>query len=397
MLRLLAVLPMWKPPLATADGLAWETTLLRAQRMESLGILAGGIAHDFNNLLQVIIGTLALAQETLPVGSRTSALLHDVDAAAMRASHLTDELLAFTSAPPEESRPISLNALLDDVARLLRRSLDPRIRLELDLASDGPLILGDAARVRQAFLNVLLNARDACPVSGRITVRTEVMRDARDTSRRIACVEIADDGVGMTQEVRAHAFEPFFTTKSSHGSTGLGLAMVQATVAALRGSVTIDSAEGRGTTVRFSFPSDEEVLVEAVSSEHLQWRGAETILVVDDEPAVLAMAERVLRPRGYRTHVTASAREAVALIRDATLPIDLVILDLVMPEMSGLDAYLLMRAARPTLRVLLSSGYSTNELAQEVTRRGVQGYLPKPYRVEDLLTEVRRVLDESRA
>lgn len=375
-----------------------EEHLLQAQKMESIGTLAGGIAHDFNNILGTMIGYLGVLKEDLPSDTQLHTYFEMVERSAMRAAELTRQLLGFARRGKMEVRSVDLAALCNDVVQLFRATLDGKIDLRSYFPDDLAKIEGDSSQLHHVVLNLCMNARDAMPDGGvlEVSLSPALAPDpgAGDATslRRYVVLSVRDTGVGMDDQVRARMFEPFFTTKEPGKGTGLGLAMVYGIVHNHGGFLDVRSTVGGGTTVEVYLPvannAEED---EAVNSDVAEGAG-EMILVVDDEEPLCNLLRHVLVRRGYRVMSATSGEEAVRLYQQHRDEIDLVVLDMTMPGLSGQETFQAIRAIDPTARVLLSSGYAQEGAAQEVLRRGARGFLQKPYLITELAGKVHEIL-----
>lgn len=393
-------------------GIFWDVTdqrnleaqLRQAHKMEAVGQLAGGIAHDFNNLLTGILGNLSLAIADLPAGNPSRELLTNAEVAALRAAELTRQMLGFSRRTPLRPQPLDLNAAIEETVRLLRRTFDPRIQVEVKAAPDLWKAEGDAGQIGQVLMNLCLNARDAMPRGGALTLETaNVTLDATGARSSIegrpgefVLLRICDTGIGMAPEVQEHIFEPFFTTKEPGKGTGLGLAMVFGIVKQHQGWIQCTSEVGQGTVFDIYLPRLAVTAAPSAAPAALDGvrGGRETILLADDEEVVGRLGQTILERHGYRVLTAADGAEAVEIYRRQPDDIDLVILDLAMPRLSGAEALSELRTINPVVRVLISSGYSSDEDLRAVERAGVLGFVAKPYRPADLARRVRTALDE---
>ncbi|MGH2979119.1 MAG: PAS domain-containing protein, partial [Solirubrobacterales bacterium] len=361
-----------------------EAELHQTQRLESIGQLAGGVAHDFNNLLAVILNYAGFVRDRAsdPAVQEDAA---EIERAAERAAALTRQLLTFGSREVVRPTNLDLNEVLHDMANLLGRTLGDRVTLELRLAGELWQVCADRGQLEQVLINLALNSRDAMPAGGALRIETWNVEGRGGRGPRVRLV-VRDDGGGMTAEVREHAFEPFFTTKATGEGTGLGLATVYGIVKGAGGDVTIDSEPGRGAQVTVELPA----VVSPVSRAGQDIpSGARRVLLVDDEEPVRRIASRILARHGYDVVAPATPEEALAMVSAATGgEFDLLVTDIVMPQMSGPDLVARARESRPGLKVLFMSGYS--DRAGEVAGEAV--FLSKPFDEQALLDKVREAL-----
>ena len=381
-----------------------EAQLRQAQKMEAVGQLAGGIAHDFNNLLTAIRGFTELVRSDLPEGDAHRADLDQVVLAADRATELARQLLAFSRRQVLQPRVVDPAGIVDGISPMLRRLLGEHIEFVTHAVPGLGLIRVDPSQLEQVILNLALNARDAMPDGGQLTIETvNVELDAAYASTHaevtpgpFMLLAVSDTGTGMAPETQDHAFEPFFTTKGPGKGTGMGLATVFGIVKQSGGSIYLYSEPGEGTTVRIYLPRVDEAPAPA-SGEPVEVRpapsGTETILLVEDEPAVRAFAERALAEQGYTVLSAADAPAALALAAAHAGSIELLVTDVVMPGLQGHQLAERLAAERPDLRVLYVSGFTENS----VIHHGVLGadisFLPKPFSAEALGRAVRQTVD----
>jgi signal transduction histidine kinase len=381
----------------TADGLTLafitdiservtlQQQFLQSQKLESVGQLAGGVAHDFNNLLTVISGYAHMGLEDLAPNDASRDAFREIADAASRAAALTGQLLAFSRRQRATPRVISLNELLRNVEKMLRRLIGEHIEL-IVIEGEIPTVLADPGQIEQVVMNLAVNARDAMPDGGRLTISTASQRGGQ-----AAALRVADTGSGMTAEVQAHIFEPFFTTKEQGKGTGLGLSTVYGIVKQAAGEVLVESEPGRGTTFTVVLPAAGEPLQTAAEKEGAApASGAETVLVAEDEPGVRKFVSAVLASRGYRVLEASTGREALDVAARYDGPIHLLVSDIVMPELGGMELAVQLRERRPDLAILHMSGYSDHLPALDD-----EALLQKPFSATTLLRRVREVLDGS--
>ena len=383
-----------------------EEQLWHAQKMEAVGQLAGGIAHDFNNLLTAILGYCSLVLDDVPQDAALRSDLEEIRTAGERAASLTRQLLAFSRRQMLQPQLVDVNALVAGLAKLLRRLMGEDVELVTTLGSDLPVVRADPASLEQVLVNLAVNARDAMAGGGRLTIDTRVVDlDAAFaathipmTSGRYVMVSVADTGTGMDPVTRGRIFEPFFTTKEQGKGVGLGLATVYGIVKQNGGYIWVDSEVGSGTTFSVYLPPAEVAAsvrpVDGAAKDDRRRRGWETVLLVEDEDAVRALAREVLRRHGY---VVLEARHGVEALRLAERhpdAIHLLISDVVMPHMSGSELAARLSADRPKMKVLFMSGY-TDRLGLHRDQTSGAAFVQKPFTPEALARKVRSVLDET--
>ena len=373
-----------------------------AQKMESVGRLAGGVAHDFNNLLTVIEGYTGLALEATPPEAGVWNDLQEIRTASQRAAALTRQLLAFARKQVTEPKILDLNELLERAAGLLRPLVGANMRLDVRRTEGLGRVRADPGQIEQVIVNLVVNARDAMPAGGRITVEAGD-RDLDDVyvrehigvaPGRYVVLSVTDTGVGIPKDVRSQLFEPFFTTKEAGKGTGLGLATCYGIVKQHGGNIWCYSEVGWGTTFKVYLPRADGLADPAPSLPATPVpRGTETVLLVDDEPAIRRIASRALTSAGYAVHEASNGREALTTATTVAGKIDLLVTDLMMPEMGGVELTRRLRAARPDLRILFTSGYSESALPAHGDGLGPATFLEKPYSPKGLLRQVRAALD----
>ena len=381
-----------------------EEQLRQSQKMEAIGQLAGGVAHDFNNILAATMMNLDLLQQNKQLGHDVREALKELKVEAERAANLTRRLLIFGRQSVLEISAINTNEVVANLLKMLERLLGEHISLVFERRNTLPAVDADAGLLEQVILNLAVNARDAMPQGGRITLVTESVEiDAEKAAEnpyrqagRFVCISVSDTGCGMDETTLKRIFEPFFTTKAAGKGTGLGLAMVYGIVAQHRGWVEVESQVAKGTTFCVYLPASSRVEKEAHGDgSHSIQRGGETLLVVEDDASVRRLLVRALHTLGYRVLEAANAREAMAMWRDNGKQIDLLFTDVLLPEgMTGLELAEEIRKEEPGLKVVISSGYN-----QELSQSGKLGapgvlYLPKPYQLSKLGSVLRDSLDQ---
>jgi nitrogen-specific signal transduction histidine kinase/CheY-like chemotaxis protein len=371
--------------------------LAQAQKMEAIGTLAGGVAHDFNNILGGILSGLSLLELDLDPGKALQDIA-EMKLLVERAATLTRQLLGFARRGSYDARPL-------DVALVARKTLEMfgRARKDITIVSDcapvASAVLIDHAQLEQVLLNLFVNAGHAMPEGGRLVLKTEIVALAREEVEaygvepgRFVKVVVTDTGGGMDAATQTRIFEPFFTTKGRGIGAGLGLAAVYGIVRSHRGFICVDSALGSGTTLTVFLPLTEQPPeAESVSPEEVR-PGEGTILVVDDDEVLVKLCARMLNRIGYNVMTASSGVRAIELMRQHKDQISLVILDIIMPEMSGSQVYDALKEIAPATKVLLASGYSVEGQAQELLARGCNGFIQKPFSVADLSVKLRELL-----
>jgi PAS domain S-box-containing protein len=400
---------------AEAERERLEGQLHQSQRMESLGQLAGGVAHDFNNLVAVILNYASFVAEELssavatPTGARWEGPLKDVEQiqlAAERASLLTHQLLSFAHREVVQARALSLNSAITRMEQILRRTIGEQIELVINLAANLPMVMADPGQIEQIVLNLAINARDAMPAGGTLSIDT-VAREITGNESSVTsvppgfyvCLRVGDTGVGMSPEVRDRAFEPFFTTKPRGEGSGLGLATVYGIVSQSGGYTRIYSDEGVGTSITILLPAAKQDTTRDEFDGHADRLkplvGTETILVVDDEEALREVTRRILTRNGYTVVTASSGAQAMEIAASHVGPIDLLLTDVIMPTMQGPTVANEVRKLRPGIRVLFMSGHAQPVLEAEAVLGTEFLLVEKPFDQAILLENVRTVLDRN--
>jgi len=388
-----------------AEQRALGERIQQAQKLESLGVLAGGVAHDFNNILTIIMNGVELAKNDAGLGPRAVAQLDAVSLAAGRAAELCRQMLAYAGKARLSREPVELRALVEGTWSMMEAAVSKKATLERDLAPELATLVGDSTQIRQIVMNLVLNASEA--IGGpRGTVRVSTGAGTYDASAfarsvaggalkagRYVWLEVRDDGVGMDASTLGQMFDPFFTTKFV--GRGLGMASVLGMVRGHGGAIDVESSPGRGTRVRVFFPACPGQAAPSAPALTPQVRGQGVVLVVDDEKNVLLSIDLLLRGFGFEVIVARDGLEAVDAFRARSAEIDVVLLDLTMPRMNGLETLEQLRRIAPAVRVILTSGYGEGPFGGEPRRcEGPDAVLPKPYAAEHLLATIQRLMSK---
>jgi len=380
-----------------------ESQLFQAQRMEAIGVLAGGVAHDFNNLLTVINGYSDMVSSSLPAGDPLHPLVAEIRKAGDRAISLTRQLLAFSRKQILASQILDLNALVGEAEKMLGRLIGEDIDLSAILAPDLGRVKADPGQMEQVIMNLVVNARDAMPTGGLLTLETRnvhldpsyVRSHANITPGSYVLLAVTDTGIGMDEATRAQIFEPFFTTKEVGKGTGLGLATVYGIVKQSGGFIEVYSELGRGTTFKIYLPRIDEVPLDEKPAlgAHETPTGTETILLAEDEEGVRSLIRFTLESHGYTVHTTRDGEEALRVSQELASPIHLLITDVVMPKLSGRALVEQLQARHPQMRVLYLSGYTNDAMVRHGVLESGVAFLQKPFAPSALAWKVREVLD----
>jgi two-component system cell cycle sensor histidine kinase/response regulator CckA len=380
-----------------------EEQYLHAQKMEAFGQLAGGVAHDFNNLLTVINGYGEIVRDALPEGDPNRDFVVEITRAGERAAALTRQLLAFSRKQVIATTVLDLNAVVADAEKYLTRLIGEDIDLVCRLQPDLGRVETDAGQIDQVLMNLVINARDAMPTGGKLTVETRNVEldenyaawHAEARPGRHVLLTVSDSGCGMTDEVKARIFEPFFTTKEKGRGTGLGLAMVFGFVKQSGGNVEVYSEPGVGTSFKIYLPRVEAALADRKADTGLirARRGTETILLAEDEASVRALTRIVLQGNGYEVLESSDAYEAVRIATEARRPIHLFLTDVVMPGMGGRQLAERLQPLHPEMKVLYLSGYPDDAVVRHGILHESVNFLQKPFSTAALAEKVRQVLD----
>ncbi|MBP8695358.1 MAG: PAS domain S-box protein [Syntrophobacterales bacterium] len=377
-----------------------EAQLLQAQKMEAIGTLAGGIAHDFNNLLMGIQGHVSLMLMDVTQEHPHAVHLTGIEDMIRSGATLTRQLLGFARGGKYEVKPTDLNDLLRRSSEMFGRT-KKEIKITRREQEGLWVVDADRGQIEQVFLNMYVNAWQAMPGGGELTLATQNMildeqyvKPHKAKPGRYVRISITDTGIGMDEATRQRVFEPFFTTKGRGRGTGLGLASAYGIIRNHGGFITLYSERGHGTTFNLYLPVSSSGAVADASLDRQVVRGTETILIVDDEDIVLDVGIEVLKTLGYRVLAARGGREAIEIYRQKAGEIDMVILDMIMPEMGGGRVFDAMQAVNPSVKVLLASGYSLNGQAAQILSRGCGGFIQKPFSIIDLSKKIREILDK---
>jgi PAS domain S-box-containing protein len=382
-----------------------EEQLTHAQRMEAIGHLAGGVAHDFNNLLTVVTGYSELVLRRLSAESPVRQEIEQIKKAGERATTLTRQLLAFSRKQMLQPRVLDLNAVLSDVERLLKRLIGENIQLTMVLGPDLKRVKADPGQMEQIIMNLAVNARDAMPQGGMLTVGTaNVVLDDDYANQHVdvkpgqyVMLAVSDTGIGMDDHTRSHIFEPFFTTKVKGKGTGMGLSTVYGIVKQSGGYVWVYSEPNQGSTFKIYLPRIDDPIEtqDAANLAEELSAGVETVLLVEDEEAVRSLVCKVLRASGYTVLESLNPADALRIAREHPDPIHLLLTDVVMPQMSGREVANQVIVLRPSTKVLFISGYTDDAIVHHGVLDPKTAFLHKPFSPDALARKVREVLDNS--
>ena len=376
-----------------------EDQLRQAQKMESIGTLAGGIAHDFNNIIAVINGYAELSLLHPGDPNTLHKSVREIKRAAQRASGLVRQILTFSRKAEARFAPLDLNQHSRDLVALLSETFPRNISFHLALDEQLPPLLADQNQLQQIVLNLCVNARDAMPAGGAISISTARvgpadLPPALLPGRAYACLAISDTGTGMTPEVRARIFEPFFTTKPVNQGTGLGLAVVYGIVASHEGTIEVESQPGIGSTFKVYLPLVDNAVIAPTAIKPTDFPGgSESLLVVDDEAPLRMLLEAALSRKGYRITSASDGLDAIEKLADPSQSFAAVLLDLNMPGASGVEVMRVIRATRPDIKVLVLTGHLTPQAKTEFERMGQKNFVKKPYTLEELGRNLRAMFD----
>jgi len=387
------------------DEIALQRQIEHGQRLESMGVLAGGIAHDFNNILTAILGNAALAELKVNEPGKTAKYLHNIVKSSERAAGLCKQMLAYSGKGKFIVKPLNLSEMVNDITKLLNVSITKNVSIDIDLAEQLPAVDVDEAQIQQVIMNLVINASDAIgDKSGTVKIETGVM-NTDDTSWRTSFMqddlppgryvylEVSDNGCGMDDKILQHIFDPFFTTKFT--GRGLGLSAVLGIIRGHHGTMKVDSTLGTGTTFRMLLPISQQTAVNnnVIRENGQSYKSSGTILIVDDEEAILEIASLMLEDMGFKTITATDGLKAVETYRQHNGEITAVLLDMTMPNMDGQACYQALHEIDNDIIVILSSGYNEQEATGHFGNNGLAGFIQKPYRTDSLEKIVRAAID----
>ena len=379
-----------------------EEQLFHAQKMESIGRLAGGIAHDFNNILVGIMGyaellNIKFQDETSSEGKAAKVIFKS----AQRAANLTKQLLGFARGGKYNLVNFNVDDTIEDIIKVSDKIFEKKISVKFDFAEDIKIIKADKNQFQQIITNLIINAKDAMPKGGVLSFKTENRYIDEEYSRgfpefkpgNYVKISITDSGMGIPESIRGNIFEPFFTTKGEGKGTGLGLATVYGIVKNHGGHINFSSKTKQGTTFNIYLPSSGKLEPQIKRKVEIV-KGNATILIVDDENFVIKLTENMLKKLGYKVYTAESGKKTVEIYKKKKNDIDLVLLDMIMPDMDGKQTFAELKKIDPDVRVLLSSGYSKNDKAEKIIKEGALGFVQKPYTFQELSEIVSKTLSE---
>ena len=388
-----------------ARSLEMEQRLRQSQRLEAVGTLAGGIAHDFNNILTIIKGYTTLLPMESESPNRVREIASTIDRASQRGAEMISQLLAFARKSDGAFTSTDVNQRVREIASMLRPAMPPNIAFELRLEENLPEIHADQGQVERVIVNLCTNARDAMPNGGTITFSTirvpgdqAPLHSSQETAQYL-CLRVSDNGCGMDEATRQRIFEPFFTTKPRGKGTGLGMPVVYGLMQTHNGLVDVQSEVGRGTSISLYFPVPAEPLPQLLAQSPPPPNavdGTETILVVDDEPDVRYFLEVILKAHGYQVLSARNAEQALGTL-PPSMPVHLLFSDIGLPSIDGFELSRRLRELHPGVKTVLCSGYADGGLKTKMAEHGIDGFVAKPYDMNELMQTIRAVLDKARA
>ncbi|MBN2061187.1 MAG: response regulator [Deltaproteobacteria bacterium] len=379
-----------------------KARLAYAQKIQSVGTLAGGIAHNFNNLLMGIQGNISILLLDIDTDHPHYKYLENIEKLVSNGTKLTSQLLGYAREGRYELKPIDLNHIVKEISETFGDTRK-EILIRMDLTDKLCGINGDQGQIEQVILNLCINASDAMEGGGELLLKTDYIslsnKDTRNKPYKIkagnyARLLVRDTGVGMDRETMKKIFEPFFTTKGTTNGTGLGLASAYGIIKGHGGFIDVESEKGKGTTFSIFLPASPLSMTSEINTSQELLMGKETVLLVDDEELIIDVGGQMLERMGYEVLMARSGKKALELLVKNENRIDIVLLDMVMPDLSGGETYDRMKALNPDIKVILSSGYTIDGRAAEILARGCNGFIQKPFRITELSRKIREILDD---
>ena len=381
-----------------------EEDLRQSQKLESIGQLAGGIAHDFNNMLGGIIGGAELLSPKIKPGTEEMEYLQMIIESADRASSLAGKLLSFSRRESVVLHPVDIHQIVKETLAILKNTIDKRIVIETSFEADESIVLGEAVQLQNVFLNLGINSWQAMPEGGKLSILTSIQNiDSSSDSEafhglvpgKYIRIEIEDTGFGISEKNIDHIFEPFFTTKEQGKGTGLGLPAVYGTIKRYGGLITVKSEQGKGTVFSIILPLTSEKIPEVVKTKKTISKGKGLILIAEDEITIRNIEAKIITECGYDCLIAQNGKEALELYIQKSSEILLVILDMIMPEMSGKDCFFEIKKINPDARIILCSGYSREEDTELIKMHGLSGYIKKPFKKDDFCNTIYEIISSS--
>ncbi len=373
--------------------------LQQAQKMESIGTLAGGIAHDFNNLLMGIQGRTSMMFLDIDFNHPHFEYLKEIEYYIKNATHLTKQLMDIAKSGKYEVKPTDINEIITNSSEMFRQTKKELI-IQKKCQSDIWTVEVDQPQIEQVLLNLYVNAWQAMSGTGKLLLQTQNVTWHADDVKpygvepgRYVKIAVTDNGAGIDEAIQHKIFDPFFTTKEVNRGTGLGLASASSIIKSHGGVLNVHSKPGKGSTFNIFLPASDKKLAKKENFNKKVLTGAETILLVDDEDMILYVGRDLIEKLGYKVLIAKSGKEAIKIYKKCRKQIDIVIMDMIMPEVGGEDLYNKLKKINPDIKVLLSSGYDSNGLARRILSRGCNGFIQKPYKIKDLSLEIRKILD----
>ena len=382
-----------------------EAQLQQAQKLESIGTLASGIAHDFNNILGIILGYSSLLERLREDPQRHSESVEAIKKATQRGADLVKQLLVFARKHEALLESLSVNALITEITKLLKETFPKTISISTFLQQDLPTLVADVSQIHQVLLNLLVNARDAIPDQGSISITTKtiegdtiISRFPKATARQYIQIEVTDTGIGMDEATHLRIFEPFFTTKGPGKGTGLGLAVVFGIIEHHSGFIDVRSALGEGTIFNVYLPIPERTIKEVQEARKIQelTGGTETILIIEDEEMLRELLRSSLVLQGYTVLTAQDGKQGVEIYQSHQKEIAVVVSDIGLPFLGGHEVFNRIRKINPKAKVILASGFFEPEIRSEMYKAGLKEFIQKPYLVGEVLQKIREVLDNER-